>query len=303
MLYSPQIILKPRQISSFHPPVSEEIPDTLARNWRERNKTRRWSFIARSRIDRCETRHATTLFQRWICEREKKTKKKKEKKERERITGWKSTNGWRRAWEQKRERKNKKRKKRKGKRRNGREDPFIGGWRVTMAAGRVIDNGEGKGKKVMEERPRLSFAGFLARSARWSSLSPPSRICTGLASGDSNLLFGRVLHVGRRNNGKSEGGNRPVRERSRTTPACRSSLSPLHEARGRRCVDARDRYSWIGNFLTLFEKEKEDAQFDRFLGCVLKGRVENIWESFDSMEKTRLDRVRSRCGKIGRKIV
>lgn len=77
----------------------------------------------------------------------------------------------------------------------------------------------------------------------------------------------------------------------------------LHEARGRRCVDARDRYSWIGNFLTLFEKEKEDAQFDRFLGCVLKGRVENIWESFDSMEKTRLDRVRSRCGKIGRKIV
>lgn len=35
-----------------------------------------------------------------------------------------------------------------------------------MAAGRVIDNGEGKGKKVMEERPRLSFAGFLARSAR-----------------------------------------------------------------------------------------------------------------------------------------
>lgn len=40
-----------------------------------------------------------------------------------------------------------------------------------------------------------------------------------------------------------------------------------------------------------------------FWDGVLKGRVENIWESFDSMEKTRLDRVRSRCGKIGRKIV
>lgn len=119
----------------------------------------------------------------------------------------------------------------------------------------------GEGKKVMEERPRLSFASLDLHGDRhcppdlyWTRECPPPS-----PSGDSNLLFGRVLHVGRRNNGKSEGGNRPVRERSRTTPACRFSLSPLHEAWG--CVDARDRYSWqwIGNFLTLFEKEKEDC--------------------------------------------
>lgn len=78
-------------------------------------------------------------------------------------------------------------------------------------------------EKVMEAVP-LSFARFPRSDRRRSDRHCPPGVCTGLASGlpsgDSNLLFGRVLHVGRRNNGK-------MREEAARPANVRGPLSPV----------------------------------------------------------------------------
>lgn len=220
-----------------------------------------------------------------------KEKKKTRERKRERITGW---NGWRCTRIEPRENKKKKknRKKERKKRRNGREDPFIGGWRVTMAVGRVIDNGVGRrrgGEKGNGGVPgcRSPGSSLDLHGCGWSSLSP--RICTGLPStpltprsplppsGDSNLLFGRVLHVGRRNNGENEGGNvGRSAYRSRTTPACRSSPSPPRE-------------------FPLVDPTREDVRVRWSIFVTIGNRSVSFWEGLEGfLEQVWFGFVRSR---------
>lgn len=92
-------------------------------------------------------RRCSTSMDLW--KEKKKTEKREVERENNRMKRMAMYED-RTSWEEKRV-KTKKGKKGKGKKkkRNGRS--VYWGWRVTMAAGRVIDNGgEGRGKKVME---------------------------------------------------------------------------------------------------------------------------------------------------------